>query len=287
MNLSEVKKTFVYERLLPTILCSSAPSALNVRDEFRIYIRDSGISDILSAEIANEQFGSLVDYLENHLVDWDAQGIPRPITRTDQEHVFLAWPHASFLRYSGLREAIDQNFCELFEYLQELDGKQFLIVCALWLKILGCRRIFICDSRGDEGVDVLGLLEEGALRSLVAVVQAKTASQPIGRGLVLAEYGKYKMLPHTEKYVQYRRALEVDSRIEGATWSYMILANQTFNWSARKVAARLGILLRSVHQITFLLAKRYAKLRIENEVDRLTPTVRADLAMNVFQQLRI
>ena len=64
--------------------------------------------------------------------------------------------------------------------------------------MLGFRKIFICDSRGDEGVDLLGLLQDGGLRSLIAVVQAKTSSEPIGRGLVLSEYGKYMMLPHTE-----------------------------------------------------------------------------------------
>ena len=287
MKPSDANRAFVYERLIPTVLSRSAPHALNLRDEFRAYLKGRGIGEVRSAEFASEHFRLLTEQIEHHLGEWDAQGIPRPLTPTDQEHIFLVWPHAKFLRYSGLTATIDGNFCDLFEYFRALDGKEFLIVCALWLKVLGFRKIFICDSRGDEGVDVLGILESGGLSSLVAVVQAKTSNQPIGRGLVLSEYGKYMMLPHTEKYIQYRRALDIDARIEGATWSYMILANHSFNWGARKVASKLGILLRSVHQITFSLASRYSKEQIEKEVARLTKLIRADLSTNFYGSLRI
>ena len=287
MSPSEAKKTFFHENLLPTVLSASAPRAINLFDEFRVYIRSIGLGEIRSSEIANDQFVALTDYLERHLTDWDAQGVPRPLTRTDQEHIFLAWPHEHFCRYSGLEETIDGNFCDLFEYVQALNGKQFLILCTLWLKTLGFRKIYICDARGDEGVDVLGLLESGGLRSLVAVVQAKTSNEPIGRGMVLAEYGKYMMLPHTEKYIQYRRALDIDSRIEGAAWNYMILSNQTFNWAARKVAAKLGILLRSIHQLTYVLTRQYSKTQIQREIERLEKSLRSDLTSNFFAHLRI
>ena len=287
MNHSEIKKNFWYENLLPIILSTSAPRAINLFDEFRVYIKNVGFGEIRSAEVANSQFDALTDYLERQLADWDAQGVPRPLTRTDQEHIFLVWSHEHFLRYSGLDDAIDENFCDLFRYVQTLNGRQFLILCALWLKALGFRKIYICDSRGDEGVDVLGLLEDGGLRSLVAVVQAKTSNDAIGRGLVLGEYGKYMMLPHTEKYIQYRRTLEIDSRIEGVAWNYMIVANQTFNWAARQVAAKLGILLRSIHQVTYILAKQYLKVQIEEEIERLESSLRADLTTNFFSHLRI
>ena len=189
MSPSEVKKAFLFQNLLPTVLSASAPRAINLYDEFRGYIRSIGLGEIRSAEIANDQFVALTDYLERQLADWDAQGVPRPLTRTDQERIFLAWPHEHFRRYSGLDETIDENFCDLFDYVQVLNGRQFLVLCALWLKTLGFRKIYICDSRGDEGVDVLGLLEDGGLRSLVAVVQAKTSSEPIGADLYWRNMG--------------------------------------------------------------------------------------------------
>lgn len=287
MNLNETKKEFFFNSLLPKVVSASSPRAINLYDDFRVYIRSIGYGDIRSAEIANRQFAALTDYLERQLSDWDAQGVPRPLTRTDQENVFLAWPHEQFLRYSGLEKSIDRNFCDFFQYVQTLNGKQFLIVCALWLKVLGFRKIFICDSRGDEGVDLLGLLQDGGLRSLIAVVQAKTSSEPIGRGLVLSEYGKYMMLPHTEKYIQYRRVLEIDSSIEGASWNYMLISNQTFNWSARQVASKLGILLRSVHQISYTLTRHYSRADIQTEIERLETSLKSDLTTNFFSHLKI
>lgn len=148
------------------------------------------------------------------------------------------------------------------------------------------RKMYICDSRGDEGVDLLALLEQGGLRSQVAVVQAKTSIAAICRGLVLTEYGKYQMMPNAEKYIQNRRALDLDNPIEGSSWSYMLLSNPPFDFNARKVSCCLGILLRFIHQITVFLAKKHTKDQIEGEVDRLSPP-RADLSSNFFTKLSI
>ena len=103
MNLNETKKEFFFNSLLPKVVSASSPRAINLYDDFRVYIRSIGYGDIRSAEIANRQFAALTDYLERQLSDWDAQGVPRPLTRTDQENVFLAWPHEQFLRYSDWR----------------------------------------------------------------------------------------------------------------------------------------------------------------------------------------
>lgn len=286
MKPAEAQRSFLFERLVPRVLSPAAPKAVNLKDEFRNHFRENGLGPIRSEELSNDQFGQLCDFVERHLTDWDAQGIPRPLAQGDQDHIYVAWPHDQFARYSGLSERIDQNFCEVFEYIQSLDGKEFLVICALWLKCIGFNKVFVCDGRGDEGVDMLGLLEQGGLRSLVAVVQAKTSNSPIGRGLLLSEYGKYQMLSHTTKYIEYRRALDLDNRIEGVSWSYMLLSNQTFDFSARRDSSRLGILLRSIHQLTYFLAQDYTKEQIKAEVDRLSPP-RADLTANFCSKLSI
>ena len=54
----------------------------------------------------------MCDVIERHFGDWVAQGVPRPIAQTDQEHVFVAWPHDQFRRYSGLeRKTIPSDLC--------------------------------------------------------------------------------------------------------------------------------------------------------------------------------
>lgn len=285
--MNEIHRSFVYENLMPRIISPMAPDIINLQLAFRDHIIDQGENSLQSEEMAGNQIDHLCRSLEQHLSYWDAQGIPHPFTQTDQKNIFLTWRHAQFYKYSGLSQTIDANFCEIFEYIQSLDGSQFLVVCALWLKCAGFHKIYICDARGDKGVDILGLLEEGALRSLVMVIQAKTSKEPITQGQVFNEYRKYLMLPDTSKYIQYRRALEMDTRVDGSSWTYTILANNSFNYHAQKTSRECGILLRSIHQITFLLTGKYTKNQIEKEVMHLSPSVRADLESNFYSKLSI
>ena len=178
MTPASANRSFLNAKLVPQVVSPTAPGKLNLLDAFTAHIREEeGWGPIRASEFANDQFDQMCEFLERHLRDWDSQGVPRPLAQTDQDHVFVAWPHEQFLRYSGLSERIDANFCELFEYIQSLNGRSFLVICALWLKCIGFRRILICDSGGDEGVDVLAVLEQGGLRSLIAVIQAKTAQK--------------------------------------------------------------------------------------------------------------
>ena len=292
MNPSNASRSFLNTKLVPHVVSTSAPGTVNLFDAFVTHLKeDEGWGPIRSTEFVTEHFSQLCDVIERHFSDWDAQGIPRPIAQTDQEHVYVAWPHSQFRRYSGLSETIDGNFCEVFEFIQGLSGRPFLVICALWLKCMEFRKIYISDSRGDEGVDLLGFLDQGGLRSLIAVIQAKTSNEAVTRGTVIAEYGKYKSLIHTEKYMEYRKVLDIDGSIQGGTWIYLIMANQEFNGAARVAARKLGILLRSLHQISFDIAKQYTRYQIESEIDRITGAEegapKADLTTNFYNQLRI
>ena len=261
---------FVFDFVSSMVVSAAPPELVNVRRLFQEYVgRVLGFSEARAAEIADEQLDHVLRRLEEYLVAWDKQGVPRPLVNGDRDHVYLVWKHKSFASYSGLRESLDANYCELFDYVAKIDPKGFLLICALWLKVSGFKRILICDGKGDEGVDLLGVMGEGGLRSLVTVVQAKTSREPITRGVVLAEFGKYRMLPHTDKFLQYRRALGVDGHEDGVSWTFVIVANQPFKWSAKEASSRLGVLLRSIHQIVFAIGKHYEKTWVEKEVRRL------------------
>ena len=287
MRLREAERTFVYDRLLPGVLSPSTPKTWNLLNEFESHIRSLGSGPIRSIEFAVEHFYHLSDFIELHLSYWDEQGIPRPLTSTDQDYIFLAWSHERFAYYSGLSDRIDANFCEMFLYLQQLDGKRFLVVCALWLKAIGFDRVIVTDKAGDGGVDLLGMVSKGGLKSLVVVVQAKTSGQPISRGTVLEEYSKYRMVMYTEKHLQYRSALEIDSSVDGSSWIYMILSNQAFDSKAHRASNGLGILLRSIHQIASVLASQYPKSVVEDEVERLVGPLEVDLTLNFCDRIAI
>lgn len=284
--MDKIHRSFIHENLMPRILSAEAPKAINLQSDFRDHNINQREGSARSERIAIDQIDQLCKDLNQHLLYWRAQGIPQPLTHSDQENILLTWRHPEFQRYSGFSSKIDANFCEIFKYIQSLDGDSFPVVCALWLKCIGIREMYICDSKGDKGVDILGIFEEGGLRSLAIVIQAKTSKAPIGHGIVLGEYGKYLMLPHTEKYIQYRKTLKIDDRVEGSSWVYMFLANQSFEPHARRISSKLGILLRSIHQLTFLLAKNYKKDQIDSEVRRLSP-VKADLESNFYSKLSI
>ena len=292
MNPNRASWAFLNSKLVPSVVSPYAPSTLNLFDAFVSHLKeDVGWGPIRAADFVEEHFVQLCEVIETHFCDWDAQGIPRPIAQTDQDHVFVAWPHDQFRRFSGLQEIIDGNFCEVFDFVKGVDGRAFLVICALWLKGMDFREIYICDGRGDEGVDLLGMLNQGGLRSLIAVIQAKTSNRTVTRGTVVSEYGKYKSLIHTPKYMEYRRALGIDGSIQGGTWAYVIMANQSFNETARVAARNLGVLLRSVHQISFDISKKYTKSQIAAEVDRIVNleegAPKADLTVNFCRQLKI
>lgn len=126
-------------------------------------------------------------------------------------------------------------------------------MCLLFI-FLGAGIIFITEGSGDGGVDCLGRIDQGPLRSLCIIIQAKTSNSRISRDLIFIEYGKYQMLPTTEKYKQYIENLNKESSSDGMAFTYLLVSNNEFIPQARKVASNLGILLRSRTQLSHLLA---------------------------------
>ena len=92
---------------------------------------------------------------------------------------------------------------------------------------------------------------------------------------------------NTDKYFSYRKALRVDGRADGTSWNYMIFTNHVFDPTAQKTASRLGVLLRSVHQTAFVLAKRYSTSAVKAEVDKLVNLAVADLGSNFCDRISI
>lgn len=281
MRASESQTSFVHRTLLPKVVSPDAPRILNILDEYRDYIREEGLDEIEASEQANEQIDGVRRVLAHYLQNWDAQGVPIPIVEDiEQKNVFVAWPHTDFLRLSGLGETIDRNFCAIYRYLRTVDGRQFLVVCAIFLKCLGFDVVFICDGPEDEGVDLLGRMQNGGMRSLCVVVQAKTSQGRLGRGKVVSEYSKYMALPHAAKNRTYRDLLKIGTSREGTALVYMLVSNSDFDGAAQDAARKLGFLVRSNAQVAFTIAQRYTKEVVETEVNRLRREVGVNLATN-------
>ena len=287
MTRSELRTQFVSDVLLPTVLCPGHRPALNLCLEFRDFLQARNYPRERATELADDELVPLIKAVETRMREWDEQGVPRPLYVTDQEAVFVTWAHKSFRKYAGRAEPIDRNYCEVLRYVGAATPKQFLVLSALWLRCLGCRRIFVSDGPHDGGVDVFGAISEMGLRSLVVLVQSKTSSSRITSDTITREHSKYRMLldPSSPRFPLYKRALNVQANRDGMSAVYLLLANKTFDVGAQRAARTLGLLLRSPQQITQLLSTRYSLDKIEGIVTRTVPGLRADLTRNLWAAL--
>jgi hypothetical protein len=143
----------------------------------------------------------------------------------------------------------------------------------------------VTDGPRDEGIDCIGLVDQGGLRSTAIFIQAQSRGDLLGGDMLLQEYSKYAALPRTDKYMHYLNALGVPRRLDGAGFLYAVLANSDFKFAAQQYAARLGVLLRSRRQVAQILSSRTALATLE----RLEANVRipetGDLTTNFAPQL--
>ena len=287
MTQHKLRRRFVEAVLVPHALSPERSLAINIEDEYYLYLVQRGIPDSIASEAAETQLHSLTSVLENYLVDWDQQGVPRPLTATDQQDVFLPWSHTQFPRYSGINEGIDKNYCEVLHYVRGLSDREFPVVCAIWLRCIGCETILYCDGPGDGGVDLLGRVTTGGLRSLAVAVQSKTTGSTVGRKTILTESSNYQLLLNSPvgRYQAYRDALQLDISRDGASWAYAVVTNSEFQDGARQAARDLRVMLRGARQVALVISETYAKKRIEHLVRAIAPVLTPDLDVNLWDRL--
>ena len=278
---------YVYGTLMPTILSRTAPSVINMLDQFSGYLVTKRGSALTARENAERWFPGVRSEVIKELGTWDKRGIPRPASIMEDDRTLVTWRHRNYEGLSGY-VSLGDNFFEILEWIRGLNSREFLIPNVIFLAHLGAERIFVTEGKGDEGVDVIGTIESGPLKSTGVFVQAKTSSRAsgVGRDTVLLEYAKYVSLPHTDKFRQYMRALEIEATLDGSASIYAITANNRFSPGARNVAARLGILLRSDLQVARYVHCRYGSMTAVREVEcRMKPHLDRDLVTNVFRFL--
>ena len=275
---------FVYGHVLPVVLSVDTPKLLNVYDRFSAYLRESGYPALVADENAEKWFPQIVGQIETELASWGKRGLPKPASMTADARTLVTWQHQDYEDLTGER-SLKADYFYTLDRIRNLGPREFLIPNVIFLAQLGADRIFITDSKGDEGVDLIGTIRRGPLSSTGVFVQAKSKREgenAVSRDAVLLEYAKFVSLPHTEMFRQYSRALGIDTSIDGSTLIYAITANTRFNASARSVAARLGILLRSDVQLALYVHDRYPDVRhVEEVFVRLGEHLERDLELNV------
>ena len=287
---AEAVNKFVYDELIDAALDPDPPETLNVPQQFASFLVAAQFNRLVAEEEAERHRKLLRFRLKAAINQWLDVGLPAPIGYADNLDVVLTWKHASYAEITG-HEPLSLGFVETYEWLTSLEPRDFLFPCATFLKIVGCDPIFITDGSGDEGIDCIGRIADGPIRSIFLFVQCKTrkegAKKFIGKDVLYQEYGKYATLPKTEKYQEYLRALNFAKALDGSANVYVLISNGEFENNAQVVARNLGILLRSVRQLAYFLSANSTPEQLKDLKSRITIPRGPDLQKNFAPEIQL
>lgn len=272
---------YVIERLEWVTVGAACPPLINVSDHFVTFLIERSVEETEAVDIASNQALLLMDEVERQIQRWKYQGVAPPFDRIpDQDGTLVTWRHARYEIHTGT-SAPDQNVFDIYAWLGTLQEREFHLPCLCYLRILGCDPIYLTDGGRDEGIDYIGLIKTGPLRSTAVFVQAKSSLAAFGTAEVLQEYAKYAGLPRTEKYMQYLNALGIPKSTSGAAYVYVIISNGDIKYGASTSAPKVGALLRSRRQVADVLAEQYSLADLMSLSARIKIPSHPDLTNNL------
>ena len=262
--------SYLYDFLFLEILNQKCPRTLNIQRTFRDHIaRKESLKDSAD-ELSERWHQNLLYRIEQNLSEaWDGLGVPRPIALLDNDNTTLVtWSHPKYSTLTGLGP-LPEEFIAIVNWLKNLNAQEFLIPCSCLLSLIGAEHIYITEGTGDGGIDCIGKIENGPLRSLCLFVQAKTSSSRVKRETLLTEYGKFKTLPSLDPYQRYLEKLEIQNSFDGMGISFLIVSNNEFFPGARSAASTLGIILRSRKQLAYWLSTKASLAELQKLLKEL------------------
>ncbi len=287
-NTTAAVRDFVYNKLIDTAVTLDPPATLNVRSQFANFLVKESFNSLVADEEAERQSSLLHRQLHDACNEWIDIGLPAPIGYADNPDVVLTRKHARYREITGY-EPLSLSFIETYHWLSSLGPREFLLPCAVFLKIIGCDPILLTDGPRDEGIDCIGKIADGPMRSIVIFVQAKTTTRPhsLTKNVLYVEYGKYAMLPKRPKYREYLRALNVEKSRDGSADVYFFVTNGEFRNDTQDVARQLGILLRSVRQLAHFLSIHSTPEQLREMQSEIALPSRPDLDTNMASRIRL
>lgn len=285
METNRAIKAFLHEHFFSGLFSEECPGFVNIKTSYKTYLKE--VLDLNQNEI-DVLFQSskklLVHRINEKINEYKALGLAPPLYEVG-DYEYLTWVHDRFEEYSGIKK-VDKSFFKIVDWVDSLDSNQFLIACSLVLKVMGCDKIYITDGAYDQGIDLIGKVSTGEYNSFVFFVQAKTKDNSlIKKEIVLAEFGKFAALFHTEKYQEYRAALGLNNLMDGCSYCYLFLTNSEFHDSSKSISALAGILLRSRRQISKIIHDNYDFDDLVTLKARINKKIPASLNTNVISLL--
>ena len=253
---------------------------VNLERFLRNKLQQAGFSSLQSTELAEDWVKLLLQELEKELREWDLLGLPRPLVESSSPSTFLTFKHRNYESVLGM-QGFCQDFPGVYEFVASLTPQEFLLVPACVLQLAGCDPIIITDGSGDGGVDCIGLVPSGSIRSLCVFVQARTSLQEITKEAIQLEVAKFQDMKRTGLFAEYLGALGKGNSADGLAVCYAVVASAEFKDSAREYARREGILLRSPRQAAFWLSHSFSLDNLLELREKLSPILVRDLSRNL------
>ncbi len=271
---------FSYKKIWDSVVIAGGEERLNARAAFVDFLKSKSHPAIIAEEYAEKNINLMLEQILKVCDEWESLGIPRPLDVIDPNGSIITWKHPRFELISG-RKKLPDGFCDIWNLVRSCRERDFLFWCGAYLYLLGCNRIFVTDTSGDGGIDLIGIHEAEPFRGLCFLVQAKTASSDVGKESLFGDYTKYLLLRHTAKWDDYRKALGVDKTSDGLGVVYIFASNQEFNPAIIEAARNLPIMLRSGRQLAHGLSKRADLQRWLRARDRVGAT-EASLSKDLY-----
>lgn len=278
---AKAAQRFVIEGLEAEALKLDSPRTINIDLAFAGFLQQHGVNALVAEDIAAEQRLLVRRRVTEQIQRWRGQGVLAPLNFTvESDEILVTWRHVRFAELTG-NDGPAESFVTIYEWLGEQNNRAFLLPCLAFLKLVGCDPIFVTDGARDEGIDCIGLIASGGLKSTAIFIQARSKGDLFAADPLLQEYAKYAALPRTPKYLPYLEALGLSKMQDGMGHLYAVLTNSDFKFSAQQYASRLGVLLRSRRQLAQFLAAGLSLETLERWKAQISIPATGDLTTNV------
>lgn len=197
------------------------------------------------------------------LEEWSTIGVPPPAIHLAgvRYGTFRHPRYPGLVPFSGL----PADYPAWLTLVEHAEPRQFTLVVCAWLSVAGCSEIYVIDGANDIGVDCLGVIPEGPLRSACILCQAKTASAAISVATIRGDYQKYSE-GFWDSTVARRciQATSLQDSSEGFVAPYIFLSNSEYGLPCGEYARRHRILLRNRRQLAYSLASAFSLTAVED-----------------------
>jgi len=277
---------FAAGHIWQTAATQVAPEKMTIQREFSQFLRTKGYAELICEEYAESNLNLCIEYISREVEGWNSLGVSSPLQVISNGRV-VTWRHPHFQEITGLKP-LHPDFCDIWEWIKSISSREFLFCCSGMLWCIGCSKIFISDTSGDAGIDLLGIIENGPLRGVVVLVQAKTANDDVNKECVYSDYAKYLLLKHQNKWGEYRRSLDIEKRTDGCSELYLFSSNREFRPSICAAGKELSFMLRSGRQIAQILSlsgNLRQWMRAREEVGGLEASLARDISTPISRVL--